>query len=186
MIHFAGADKGGFVKLKNLNDDVAEIYVKKDNTVYGILSYDESEEEIPLYFSPKQMGTYNIRVETDGNFKYIGLLDKSTGEETDILKETYTFTSLSSDFHDRFILKIDNSQQTTDNDHFAYVSGEEIIITDISGEVQINIYDMSGRCILSRDAASHIRTDRFDSGVYIIQKIDENGVNVQKLIVNSL
>jgi len=199
VIHFAGADKGGFVKLKNLNDDVAEIYVKKDNTVYGILSYDESEEEIPLYFSPKQMGTYNIRVETDGNFKYIGLLDKSTGEETDILKETYTFTSLSSDFHDRFILKIDNSQQPTDNGHFAYVSGEEIIITDISGEAQINIYDALGRCVLRMDAASHVRTgvsgrdaachvhiDRFDSGVYIIQKIDENGVNVQKLIVNSL
>ena len=37
--------------------------------------------------------------------------------------------------------------------------------------------------VAGRDAASHVLVDGFDSGMYIIQKIDENGVNVQKVVI---
>ncbi|MBQ3595728.1 MAG: T9SS type A sorting domain-containing protein [Bacteroidales bacterium] len=143
------------------------------------------------------MGTYTLTFDVKGDYENLYLLDKMTGEKVNILLENeYSFIANSNDNNDRFIIKMDNSQQTTDNSHFAYVSGENLIITDISGEAQINIYDALGRCVLRMDAASHVRTsvagrdaachvlvDGFDSGIYIIQKIDENGVNVQKVVI---
>jgi len=183
VIHFAGSDKGGFVKLKNLNDDVAEIYVKDDNVPYGILSYDENVTEIPLYFSPKHIGTYSISVESDGVFEYIGLLDKFTEKETNILKETYTFTSLGSDFHDRFVLKIDKKQQSTDDSYFAYISGEELVI-DAEGTIQI--IDIMGRVVYSSDVVNdnnRINISDFKNATYLIRCINEKGVNVQKIVI---
>ena len=200
IIRFDDEVKSGFPKLVNFNERLANIYVKEENVNYGIMNFNTAIEEILLYFDAKEMGTYTLTFDVKGDYENLYLLDKMTGEKINLLLENeYEFMAGSNDNTDRFVLMFDNGQQTTDKSHFAYVSGEEIIITDISGEAQINIYDMSGHCILSRDAASLVRTgvagrdaachvlvDGFDSGIYIIQKIDENGVNVQKLIVNSL
>ena len=200
IIRFDDEVKSGFPKLVNFNERLANIYVKEENVNYGIMNFNTAIDEIPLYFDAKEMGTYTLTFDVKGDYENLYLLDKMTGEKVNILLENeYEFMAGSNDNTDRFVLMFDNGQQTTDKSHFAYVSGEEIIITDISGEAQINIYDMSGRCVLRMDAASHVRTDvagrdaashvlvdGFDSGIYIIQKIDENGVNVQKLIVNSL
>ena len=190
-------ESAGFPKLENINPNIANVYVKEDDNRYGIYNLNPEVNEIPLYFDAKEMGTYTLTFDVKGDYENLYLLDKMTGEKVNILLENeYSFIANSNDNNDRFIIKMDNSQQTTDNSHFAYVSGENLIITDISGEAQINIYDALGRCVLSRDAASHVRTsvagrdadchvlmDGFDSGMYIIQKIDENGINVQKLIL---
>ncbi len=200
IIRFDDEVKSGFPKLVNFNERLANIYVKDENVNYGIMNFNTAIDEIPLYFDAKEMGTYTLTFDVKGDYENLYLLDKMTGEKINLLLENeYEFMANSNDNAERFIIKMDNSQQSTDNSHFAYVSGEEIIITDISGEAQINIYDALGRCVLRMDAASHVRTsvagrdaachvlvDGFDSGIYIIQKIDENGVNVQKLIVNSL
>ena len=190
-------ESAGFPKLENINPNIANVYVKEDDNRYGIYNLNPEVNEIPLYFDAKEMGTYTLTFDVKGDYENLYLLDKMTGEKVNILLENeYSFIANSNDNNDRFIIKMDNSQQTTDNSHFAYVSGENLIITDISGEAQINIYDALGRCVLSRDAVSHVRTsvagrdadchvlmDGFDSGMYIIQKIDENGINVQKLIL---
>ena len=189
-------ESAGFPKLDNINPNIANVYVKHEDRRYGIFNRGESEE-IPLYFDAKEMGTYTLTFDVKGDYENLYLLDKMTGEKVNILLENeYSFIANSNDNNDRFIIKMDNSQQTTDNSHFAYVSGENLIITDISGEAQINIYDALGRCVLRMDAASHVRTsvagrdaashvlvDGFDSGMYIIQKIDENGINVQKVVI---
>ena len=189
-------ESAGFPKLDNINPNIANVYVKHEDRRYGIFNRGESEE-IPLYFDAKEMGTYTLTFDVKGDYENLYLLDKMTGEELNLLLDNeYKFMANSNDYTERFIIKMDNSQQTTDNSHFAYVSGENLVITDISGKAQINIYDALGRCVLRMDAASHVRTDvagrdaachvlvdGFNSGMYIIQKIDENGVNVQKLIL---
>ena len=189
-------ESAGFPKLDNINPNIANVYVKHEDRRYGIFNRGESEE-IPLYFDAKEMGTYTLTFDVKGDYENLYLLDKMTGEKINLLLENeYEFMANSNDNAERFIIKMDNSQQSTDNSHFAYVSGENLIITDISGEAQINIYDALGRCVLRMDAASHVRTsvagrdadchvlmDGFDSGMYIIQKIDENGINVQKVVI---
>ena len=197
ILRFGDSESDGLLKLDNINPNIADVYVRNNGKRYGIFSYNPDVTEIPLYFDAKEMGTYTLTFDIKGDYENLYLLDKMTGEKVNILLENeYSFIANSNDYTERFIIKMDNGQQTTDNSHFAYVSGENLIITDISGEAQINIYDALGRCVLRMDAASHVRTgvagrdaachvlvDGFDSGMYIIQKIDENGVNVQKLIL---
>ena len=83
-------------------------------------------------------------------------------------------------------MRLDNSQQPTANSHFAYVNNGDIVIYDIEGNAQINIFDAMGRCLYqgeSTDAINRVPTGGFSAGVYVIQKVDENGVNVQKIIL---
>ncbi len=197
IIRFDDEVKSGFPKLVNFNERLANIYVKEENVNYGIMNFNTAIDEIPLYFDAKEMGTYTLTFDVKGDYENLYLLDKMTGEKINLLLENeYEFMANSNDNAERFIIKMDNSQQAINNSHFAYVSGENLIITDISGEAQINIYDALGRCVLRMDAASHVRTsvagrdaachvlvDGFNSGMYIIQKIDENGVNVQKVVI---
>ncbi len=189
-------ESAGFPKLDNINPNIANVYVKHEDRRYGILNRGESEE-IPLYFDAKEMGTYTLTFDVKGDYENLYLLDKMTGEELNLLLENeYKFMASANDNTERFVLMFDGGQQSVVSSQFAYINNGEIIITDISGKAQINIYDALGRCVLSRDAASHVRTsvagsdaachvlmDGFDSGMYIIQKIDENGVNVQKVVI---
>lgn len=185
IIRFDDEVKSGFPKLVNFNERLANIYVKEENVNYGIMNFNTAIDEIPLYFDAKEMGTYTLTIDVKGDYENLYLLDKMTGEKVNLLLENeYSFIANSDDDTERFVLLKANSQYPiANNGQFAYIHGEEIIITDISGEAQINIYDMSGRCVLRMDAASHIRTDGFNTGMYIIQKIDENGVNVQKVVI---
>lgn len=183
IINSAKEESIGFPKLDNINPDIANVYVKKDDKRYGIFNHSESNE-IPLYFDAKEMGTYTLTFVVKGIYENLYLIDKITGEKINVLLENeYSFIANSNDDPERFVLMFDYGQETADKSQFAYIDNGEIIITDISGDAQINIYDALGRCVLSKDAACHIRTEGFDSGMYIIQKIDENGVNVQKIVV---
>jgi len=143
------------------------------------------------------MGTYTLTFDVKGDYENLYLLDKMTGEELNLLLENeYKFMASANDNTERFVLMFNGGQQSVVSSQFAYINNGEIIITDISGKAQINIYDALGRCVLRMDAASHVRTsvagrdadchvlmDGFDSGMYIIQKIDENGINVQKVVI---
>ena len=80
----------------------------------------------------------------------------------------------------------DNGQQTTDNSHFAYVNNGDIVVYGIEGKAQISIFDAMGRCLYkgnSSDETARIAND-FSAGVYVIQKADDNGVKVQKLMID--
>ncbi|MBR3915244.1 MAG: T9SS type A sorting domain-containing protein [Bacteroidales bacterium] len=76
-----------------------------------------------------------------------------------------------------------NSQQTTDDSHFAYVSGEELII---NAEGTVQIIDVMGRMIYSNNVESsnnRINVSDFNRATYVVRVINENGVKVQKLIL---
>ncbi|MBQ2907093.1 MAG: T9SS type A sorting domain-containing protein [Bacteroidales bacterium] len=176
-------ESAGFPKLDNINPNIANVYVKHEDRRYGIFNRGESEE-IPLYFDAKEMGTYTLTFDVKGDYENLYLLDKMTGEELNLLLENeYKFMASANDNTERFVLMFDGGQQSVVSSQFAYINNGEIIITDISGKAQINIYDALGRCVLRMDAASHVLVDGFDSGMYIIQKIDENGINVQKVVI---
>ncbi|MBR2051194.1 MAG: T9SS type A sorting domain-containing protein, partial [Bacteroidales bacterium] len=84
---------------------------------------------------------------------------------------------------ERFVLLKDNGQQTTDNSHFAYQSGEDLIIS-VEGAVQI--IDVMGRIIYSNDVTSdnsRIDVSGFDNAAYVVRVVNEEGVKVQKIIL---
>ena len=176
-------ESAGFPKLDNINPNIANVYVKHEDRRYGIFNRGESEE-IPLYFDAKEMGTYTLTFDVKGDYENLYLLDKMTGEKINLLLENeYSFIANSNDDTERFIIKMDNSQQTTDNSHFAYVSGEELII---NAEGTIQIIDMMGRMIYSNNVESsnnRINVSDFNRATYVVRVINENGVKVQKIVV---
>lgn len=183
ILTFAGQENEGFTKLDNFNENIAIIYVENDGGRYGVMSYDENTTEVELCFHANRMGSYTIGIEPDGKFKSVTLIDKFTGIETNMLVEDYNFTATSGDNVNRFIVKLVNGQQTTDNIHFVYQSGEDLII-DAEGVVQI--IDVMGRVVYSDDVEStnnRINVSDFGDGTYVVRVINETEVKVEKVVI---
>ena len=183
ILNFNENETSGFPKLVNFNDRIANVYVRENDTVFAIFNYSEVVKEIPLYFDAKEMGSYTLTFDVKGDYDNLYLLDKMTGEKVNILLENeYSFIANSNDNAERFIIKMDNNQQSTDNSHFAYVSGEELIINNAEGTIQI--IDMMGRVVMTEEYHNgSINIGDLDNAAYLIRCINENGVNVQKLVI---
>ena len=183
IINFADADEEGFLKLDNFNAEIANIYFSNSGRRYAISNFDRETTEIAVNFDAKQMGNYTIAAQPQGKFQSVILVDRLTGVETNLLLEDYTFTATGSENHDRFIVKLANSQEPTANSNFAYVSGEDLII---NAEGTVQIIDMMGRVVYSDDVEStnnRINVSVFENAAYVIRVVNENGVKVQKIIL---
>ena len=185
---FVVFDKGvGLDKINHENENIPLLYIPMDDADYAIAMMDMNVNEIPVSFETKVMGQYTISLRQDNcEFDELYLLDKETDEKVNILEQDYTFIATSSDAPERFVLLKDNGQQTTDNSHFAYINNGDIVIYDIEGKAQISIFDALGRCVYhgeSSDETTRI-ANGYSSGVYMIQKVDDKGVNVQKVIID--
>ena len=129
------------------------------------------------------MGNYTISIEPNGKFEMVTLVDRFTGIETNMLVEDYHFTAMSNVNTNRFIVRMVNGQQTTDNSHFVYQSGEDLII-DAEGTVQI--IDVMGRVLVSDDVEStnnRINVSGFQNGTYMVRVINGNEVKVEKVVI---
>ena len=183
---FVVFDKGvGLDKINHENENIPLLYIPQDDTDYAIAMMDENVSEIPVSFEAMTMGQYTISLQQENcDFEELYLLDKETGEKVNILEEDYTFMATTADNAERFILLKANSQQPTANSsHFAYVSGEDLIIS-VEGKVQI--IDVMGRIIYSNDVTSdnnRIDVSGFDNAAYIVRVVNENGVKVQKVVI---
>ena len=178
-------DNDDVFKMFSLNESAPSLYINKGVGDYSVVYIDE-ENTLPLSFEGG-FAKYTISLSECGNaFDEIILEDRLTGEKVNLMTESYSFIYNDNDRKDRFVLTFDNSQQTTDNDYFAYINNGEIIINDINGDAQIEIYDLMGRRVYENaDAVSNVSTYGYSSGVYIIRKIDDKGIKTQKILLNN-
>ena len=184
---FVVFDKGvGLDKMNHENENIPLLYIPMEDADYAIAMMDINVNEIPVSFETNVMGEYTISLRQENcEFSELYLLDKETDEKVNILEQDYTFIATSNDAPERFVLLKDNGQQSTDNSHFAYVNNGDIVIYDINGDADIRIFDALGRCVYqgeSSDETTRI-ANGYSSGVYMIQKADDKGVNVQKIIL---
>lgn len=178
-------DNDDVIKMFSLNDDAPSLYINKGVGDYSVV-YIDAENTLPLNFEGG-FAKYTISLSECGNaFDEIILDDRLTGEKVNLMTESYSFIYNDNDRKDRFVVTFDNGQQPTDNDYFAYINNGEIIINDINGNAQIEIYDLMGRRVYENaDAVSNVSTYGYSSGVYIIRKIDDKGVKTQKILLNN-
>ena len=180
IINFADNGRDGFDKLENFNKNIAEIYVKENESRYGILNYSEDVEEINIYFNAKQMGYYTINALTNADFANVTLVDRLTGVETDILTDSYTFQAMADDAPDRFILRM-NRQVESEN--FVYRSGEELII---NAEGSVQIIDVMGRIVYSNEIVNdnhRVNIGSLKNAAYIVRVVNANEVKTQKVVI---
>lgn len=177
----------GLDKINHRNENIPMVYIPIDGINYAIASVDSEIKEIPLSVEVKNMGEYTIGIKAqDCTLEDIILVDLLTGKETNMLTDTYSFIAKSNENPNRFMIRLDNSQGTSDNSHFIYISNEELIINNIEGQGFIQIYDILGRPVAEYNVSSsaNIPTASFSDGVYVVRMIDENGIKVQKVIID--
>lgn len=189
----------GLDKIPHHNDEVHMIYVSLEDGDYAIASIDANMLHIPLSFRAMNMGEYTITVSIkDIEYDKLYLLDRHTGEVTNMLLDSYSFVAKSNDNPERFILSLDEISSITDDDscyedYFGYIDDNELIIKGIIDETVISIYDIMGRCLYYTSVDMHHCDNRSEvrlpwhhsqTGVYLIHKIDSNGIKTQKIIID--
>ena len=180
----------GLRKIAHMNEDAQMVYVPVDGVNYAIANMSTDVKEIPVSLEAYTMGKYTISIDaSDCNFEEIYLRDNFTGEIVDIINGDYTFVATSSDEAERFTLMITNNNDDNSdiiNQNFAYISNGEIIINDIEGSGNVQIFDVMGRMLVTRDVngSANISTETLTNGIYIISLIDDNGIKTQKIAIN--
>lgn len=168
-VAYAKFDKGyGLEKIEHFNDQAPMVYVRQNNDDYAIAVFEKTTKSFDLCFKPMTTSQYTLSVKADGNFSYLHVIDRLTGNDIDMLKESeYQFVGSILDDDDRFIVRVIDADD--DSQDFAYQNGNDIMIWGI-GELQI--FDITGR---------HIYTKQVN-GVEAVQKPSQNGVYILRLI----
>jgi hypothetical protein len=163
------------------------VFVPVNGKDYAIATMSSDVKEIPVAFKANTMGQYTIAVNAKNcEYSEMYLTDKLTGEVTDLINDDYTFIATSNDDVNRFVITFAVEQVSSTTDNFAFINNGEIIIEKIEGKGVVKIYDMLGRPMSEYGVteSARIPTSAFADGIYIIQMSDENGVKVQKVVID--
>ena len=174
----------GLNKVAHMNENIPMVYVIDNNEKLAIANIDDANE-IALGFEAMTMGEYTIAVKAqDCKFNNMTLIDKMTGEKTNLLTDSYTFMATTSDSPDRFTLTL-NADNDNDAD-FIYINNNEMIINNIEGNGLVQIYDMMGRSVATYNVSgsANISMETLSEGVYIVRMTDANGVKTEKVVNN--
>lgn len=165
-----------------INPNHSKVYFQKDNSDFAVVSA-ENQGEMPVSFKAEANGTYTIDFNAqDVDFDYLHLIDNLNGNDVDLLASpSYSFEATSSDYASRFRLVF-----ATGNDgvnQFAFVSNGDILLNGVNGNTTVQLFDVNGRLISSHIGTSRISTENMAAGVYMVQLVNGNNTQTQKIVV---
>lgn len=169
-VAYALFDKGyGLNKISHRGENVPMLYIPQDGTNYAIAMMDDNTNSFNLNFEAKTTGRYTLSYKLDGEFNYLHVIDRATGEDIDMLLEgSYSFIGSPMDNAQRFIVRLGYLPNYEDNgeDIFAYQSGNDIIV---SGEGELQIFDVMGRKVSTMNIYGVETISGIAQGVYIFR-----------------
>ena len=178
----------GLSKIAHFNEEIPMVSVNVEGKEYAVATMNKEVTEIPVSFKAMTMGEYTISVEAQDVEETIYLTDKLTGERVNLNTDSYTFMATSNDNTDRFVLTkvLDTTGIEQNAEYSVYVSNDEIRFNNLNGNLNVRIYDMLGRPVAEYNVfeSATISTSSFETGMYILQMTDENGVRTQKVLVD--
>ena len=178
----------GLDKINHRNAEIPMVYVPVDGINYAVATMSQDVTEIPVSFRAMTMGQYTIGAEAqDCEYAMMTLVDRLTGTETNLLLEDYTFVATTKDNADRFIIKLAKINADGENeDNFAFINNGMMYIYNIEGQGMVSIYDVTGRPVaeFNVETSANIPTSELTTGIYIIRMTDNNGVKVQKILID--
>ena len=185
-------DGGQTLEKFSLRKGSTKIYFPQNGKDYAIACA-EGQNEMPLNFEAEENGTYTLSVNPEGaEMAYLHLIDNMTGADVDLLpplrggqgeskQASYTFQAKTTDYTSRFKLVFAvNDGSSTGSETFAFISNGNLIV---NGEGMLQVIDMMGRVIVSRDAARYVSTNGMAPGVYVLRLIDGENIKVQKIVI---
>ena len=187
-----GRDNDEGAEKLRANDSKGWLYLHYNDNNYSILFRSEVENYQPLWFQAEEAGTFTLSWETaNAEFEALTLIDNITGVVTDMLaKESYTFEGDPDQYLSRFKIVIgdykdveeqEGSEPVVASSAFAFQMGDELVV---KGTGRIEVVDMLGRVIVSRDAACHVSTAGMPAGVYILRLSNGKTVRTQKIVID--
>ena len=168
----------------SLNERRTRLFAQGERQELAIVPCEGNEQAVN--FKAAKNGQYTISVNADGmDFSYLHLIDNLTGADVDLLVEpSYTFDAKTSDYASRFLLRfIPKDGSSTSSETFAFISNGNIVITDADANATLQIVDVTGRVVVSSDAACNVSTSGMSAGVYVLRLINGNDVRTQKIVV---
>lgn len=178
---YAWFDKGrGLNKINHRNAEVPMLYINQDGEDYAIATMSDDTKTFSLNFKAMTMGKYTLSYKTKGEFNYLHVIDRLTGEDVNMLLEgEYSFIASTQDSENRFIVSLEYSSNDANSDSsiFAYQNGNDIIVID-EGELQV--FDVTGRKVMNAAINSSFETISGLSKGFYIFKLNEK---TQKIVV---
>lgn len=176
-------DGGGTLEKFSFRDNTAKVYIPQDHKDYAVVNA-ENEGVLPLNFKAAENGNYTLSFTAeDVEFSYLHLIDNLTGTEVDLLATpSYNFDARYTDYASRFKLvfaKADNNG----SDNFAFISNGEIILSGVTGDSHVQLFDITGRMLSHTNGTSHFSTENLAAGVYVLRLINGNDVKTQRIVV---
>lgn len=179
-VAYALFDKGyGLNKISHRGDMVPMLYIPQNGENYAIAMMDDNTNSFNLGFEAKTTAKYTLTYKAKGEFNYLHVIDRMTGEDIDMLLEgEYSFVGSPQDDNNRFIVRLGYLPNYDDNgeDTFAYQNGSDIVV---SGEGELQIFDVMGRKVASITINGVETVNIPTQGVYIM-KLNEK---TQKIVV---
>ena len=167
----------------------ANIYIPVGHDEYAIVCigrdgvHTVSTNEIPVNFKAHKNGEYTLTVSAPltSHLSPLTLIDNLTGANIDLLQTpSYSFTAHTSDYASRFKL-VFGEGAADDDDDFAFIDGNGNLI--INGDGIVQIIDMMGHVLVTRNAKDRIGTEGLAVGVYVLKLINGENVKTQKIVV---
>ena len=171
-------EEKGLNKINHRNASIPMLYIAQNEENYAIATMSEETQSFNLNFKAMTTGQYTLSYKAEGNYDYLHVIDRMTGEDVDMLLDgEYSFIASPSDNDARFIVKLGyNANNNAENDIFAYQDGSDIIV---NGEGELQVFDVTGRMVMNQHVNGVQTVNVKANGVYIF-KLNEN---VQKIVV---
>lgn len=171
-------DEEGLNKINHRNASIPMLYIPQDGQNYAIATMSEETQSFNLNFKAMTTGQYTLSFKAEGNYDYLHVIDRLTGEDIDMLLDgEYSFIASPSDNDARFIVKLGyNTNNSAENDIFAYQNGSDIIV---NGEGELQVFDVTGRMVATQHVNGVQTVNVPSQGVFIF-KLNEK---TQKIVV---
>ena len=187
-------DKGGALKQDAMHSGKGSLWCRYEGEDYALVFTQPGLDAANIRFATDEDAEFTMTWSThNGAFSYLHLIDNITGADIDCLSDSeYKFSARESDYNSRFRLVFDytgieeNGEDglSMGSETFAYYANGEIHLTDADDDASLQIIDMTGRVIVSRDAARHVSTNGMAPGVYVLRLTTANGTRTQKIVLN--
>ena len=182
-VAYAKFSKGyGLNKISHRNSEVPMLYIPQNGERYAIAMMSDNTEMFALNFKAATMDRYTLSYKAEGEFSYLHVIDRLTGDDVDMLLEgEYSFTASPKDNESRFIVRLAYKPDYSNegNEMFVYQNGDEILV---SGEGELQVFDATGRLVRNMSINGAKSLNISTQGVYIFRLVG-NEVKTQKIVV---
>ena len=168
----------GLNKINHRNANIPMLYIAQNDENYAIATMSDETQSFNLNFKAMTTGQYTLSYKVEGNYDYLHVIDRLTGEDIDMLLDgEYSFIASPSDNDARFIVRLGyNTNNSAGNDIFAYQNGSDIVV---NGEGELQVFDVTGRMVATQHVNGVQTVNVPSQGVFIF-KLNEK---TQKIVV---